>query len=109
MHTIASRCADHQYKMPRLALVCRYHCWTWERLERQLMPACSAAAGRPIATCTVIIDLAGLSMRSFSLAAKRLLGAVTQMDQVSTSSLSAYQSACCRHDVDDLSDLAHGS
>lgn len=61
---------------------CRYHIWTWERLERVLMPACSEVKGHPIRTCVVVLDLAGVSLSSFNMTTKRLLTAITKIDQV---------------------------
>ncbi|KAG2423225.1 hypothetical protein HXX76_015482 [Chlamydomonas incerta] len=59
----------------------RYHCWTWERYLRCYLPACSEAAGRPICTTTVIIDLAGLSLGHFNAATQRLLNTFSKIDQ----------------------------
>lgn len=58
-----------------------YHIYTWERFHKQLMPACSVLANRPICTASVILDLAGLGIMSFSLVAQRLLSALAQIDQ----------------------------
>ncbi|KAG2427707.1 hypothetical protein HYH02_014538 [Chlamydomonas schloesseri] len=59
----------------------RYHCWTWERYLRCYLPACSQAAGRPICTTTVIIDLAGLGLGHFNAATQRLLNTFSKIDQ----------------------------
>lgn len=59
-----------------------YHVFTWERFHRQLMPACSQLTGKPIITASVILDLAGLGIMSFSLVAQRLLSALAHIDQV---------------------------
>jgi hypothetical protein len=61
---------------------CSYHIWTWERLERVLMPACSAVKGHPVRTCVVVLDLAGLSLKQFNMTTKRLLTAIAKIDQV---------------------------
>ncbi|GFR52717.1 hypothetical protein Agub_g15270 [Astrephomene gubernaculifera] len=58
-----------------------YHICEWERLKRQILPACSQLAGRPIITKCVILDLKGVSMKSFGTAAQRILRAVAAIDQ----------------------------
>uniref|UniRef100_A0A7S0RLK1 CRAL-TRIO domain-containing protein n=1 Tax=Chlamydomonas leiostraca TaxID=1034604 RepID=A0A7S0RLK1_9CHLO len=61
--------------------IMKYHIWTWERLKRLLFPACSRLAARPVMACTVVIDLAGLSLKNFTLTTKHLLGEVARIDQ----------------------------
>lgn len=46
------------------------------------MPACSELKGHAITTCTVVLDLNGVSMKNFNLTTKRLLTAITKIDQV---------------------------
>ncbi|KAG1681322.1 hypothetical protein FOA52_007368 [Chlamydomonas sp. UWO 241] len=61
--------------------IVKYHIWTWERFFKQLAPACSEMAGKPIITCTVIIDLEGLGLSNFSTAARKLLTLLSHIDQ----------------------------
>ncbi|KAJ9515290.1 hypothetical protein QJQ45_006593 [Haematococcus lacustris] len=68
-------------KAAPLERIMKYHIWTWERMERQLLPACSRLVGHPVITATVIIDLAGLSLRNFTLTAQRLLSTIAKIDQ----------------------------
>ncbi|KAG2489044.1 hypothetical protein HYH03_012481 [Edaphochlamys debaryana] len=58
-----------------------YHVWEWEKLTRQILPACTLIAGRPIITRNVILDLNGLSMKNFGTAAQKLLRTVAAIDQ----------------------------
>ncbi|KAG2483050.1 hypothetical protein HYH03_018079 [Edaphochlamys debaryana] len=59
----------------------RYHIWTWERYLRLYLPACSEAAGHQVCTTTVVIDLAGLSMKNFNSATQKLLHTFSKIDQ----------------------------
>ncbi|KAJ9515178.1 hypothetical protein QJQ45_002307 [Haematococcus lacustris] len=77
-------------KAAPLERIMKYHIWTWERMERQLLPACSRLVGHPVITATIIIDLAGLSLRNFTLTAQvsrgpevegRLLSTIAKIDQ----------------------------
>mmetsp|Transcript_2354 Transcript_2354/g.3912 ORF Transcript_2354/g.3912 Transcript_2354/m.3912 type:complete len:337 (-) Transcript_2354:688-1698(-) len=62
-------------------LILQYHCWTWERLEKQLMPAQSSVVGHPIITSTVILDLAGMTLKSFTRTTQKLLTTIAKIDQ----------------------------
>ena len=48
----------------------------------QLMPACSSLVGKPIIATTVILDLKGLGLTSFTLVTRNLLTALSKIDQV---------------------------
>ncbi|KAG1660690.1 hypothetical protein FOA52_015901 [Chlamydomonas sp. UWO 241] len=61
--------------------IMKYHIWTWERFFKQLAPACSVMAGKPVMTCTVIIDLEGLGLSNFSTVARKLLKLLSHIDQ----------------------------
>lgn len=60
----------------------RYHVWTWERCVRRYLPACSAAAGRPIITTTNIIDCKGLHMAQLNRVVYKVLRLFSKIDQV---------------------------
>jgi len=47
----------------------------------QLAPACSDIVGKPIVTATVILDLMGLGLSSFSATARKLLALLSHIDQ----------------------------
>ena len=59
-----------------------YHIYTWERFHKQLMPACTRLAGKPIVAATVILDLQGVGLLSFTTATRTLLSALAKIDQV---------------------------
>ncbi|KAF8060624.1 ALAAT2 [Scenedesmus sp. PABB004] len=60
----------------------RYHVQQCEAFRTRKLPACSAAAGRPILTQTIILDMAGLSPGChFTLTVKRFLETLSQLDQ----------------------------
>jgi hypothetical protein len=47
------------------------------------LPACSVAAGRPILTQTIILDMSGLSpLKHFTLTVQKFLHTLSQVDQV---------------------------
>lgn len=72
----------------------QYHVYCWERLEQQLLPACSLAAGKPIITTCVIIDLSRLSMKNFTMQAQNLIRGLAKVDQVSNNlGCASFQSA----------------
>jgi hypothetical protein len=50
-----------------------------EYMQARRMPACSIAAGARIEAQTAVVDVGGVGMRSFSAAARRLLGAIQQV------------------------------
>lgn len=58
-----------------------YHVCEWEMLKKQILPACSVLAGRPIITKDVILDMKGLGMKTFGTAAQKILHAVSVIDQ----------------------------
>ncbi|KXZ51116.1 hypothetical protein GPECTOR_14g97 [Gonium pectorale] len=58
-----------------------YHVCEWERLKREILPACSVLAGRPIITKSVILDLKGVSLKTFSSAAQKVLRTIATIDQ----------------------------
>ncbi len=60
----------------------RYHVWTWERCVRRYLPACSAAAGRPIVTTTNIIDCKGLRLAQLNRITYKVLRLFSKIDQV---------------------------
>lgn len=47
-----------------------------------LYPTVSRMAGKPIMTSTVVLDLAGLSLRHLTSTTRHLLGEVARIDQV---------------------------
>eukprot|EP00200_Dunaliella_tertiolecta_P019845 CAMPEP_0202404792 /NCGR_PEP_ID=MMETSP1128-20130828/5934_1 /ASSEMBLY_ACC=CAM_ASM_000463 /TAXON_ID=3047 /ORGANISM="Dunaliella tertiolecta, Strain CCMP1320" /LENGTH=296 /DNA_ID=CAMNT_0049009347 /DNA_START=58 /DNA_END=945 /DNA_ORIENTATION=+ len=59
----------------------KYHIWSWERFERQLLPAVSKWNGTPLLTCVVIIDLKGLSMKNFTITTQKVLSKIFKVDQ----------------------------
>ncbi|MEW5310234.1 MAG: hypothetical protein WDW38_002051 [Sanguina aurantia] len=61
--------------------IMRYHIWSWERCEKEFLPACTAASGKPIITATVIIDLLGLSLKNFTLTAQKVVKLIAHVDQ----------------------------
>ena len=58
-----------------------YHTFTWERFHKQLMPACSALAGKKILATTVILDLEGVGLTSFDSTTRSLLKHLSHVDQ----------------------------
>ncbi|GLI68592.1 hypothetical protein VaNZ11_013062 [Volvox africanus] len=58
-----------------------YHICEVENLMRRILPACSALAGRPIITKSVILDMRGVSMKTFGSAAQKILKTVIAIDQ----------------------------
>jgi len=63
----------------------RYHIQCCESFRQVKLPACSAAAGRPILTQTIILDMSGLSpTRHFTLTVQRFLHTLSQIDSVSS-------------------------
>lgn len=62
----------------------RYHIQCCESFRQIKLPACSAAAGRPILTQTIILDMSGLSpMRHFTITVQKFLHVLSQVDSVS--------------------------
>lgn len=61
----------------------RFHIQCCESFRQVKLPACSAAAGRPILTQTIILDMSGLSpMRHFTLTVQKFLHTLSQVDSV---------------------------
>ncbi|GIL72327.1 hypothetical protein Vretimale_3992 [Volvox reticuliferus] len=58
-----------------------YHVCDVENLMRRILPACSVLAGRPIITKSVILDMKGVSMKTFGSAAQKILKTAITIDQ----------------------------
>lgn len=81
----------------------RYHIQCCESFRLIKLPACSAAAGRPILTQVIILDMSGLSpMRHFTLTVRNFLHTLSQVDAVSQGGqhlLTTYMRATCMTSV----------
>jgi hypothetical protein len=72
-----------------------YHIQCSERFRMEKLPACSVAAGRPILTQTIILDMSGLSpLKHFTLTVQKFLHTLSQVDSVSGSCI--YRDGSCR-------------
>lgn len=57
------------------------HIKRWEHFQKVKLPACSAAVNKPIISTVAILDLAGLSLKNFTLTTKQFIQAVSRIDQ----------------------------
>lgn len=72
---------DALLKVTTIERFLRYHIQCCESFRQVKLPACSAAAGRPILTQTIILDMSGLSpTRHFTLTVQRFLHTLSQID-----------------------------
>lgn len=75
----------------------RYHIQCCESFRQVKLPACSAAAGRPILTQTIILDMSGLSpTRHLTLTVQRFLHTLSQIDSVSSRLIERGRGRLCR-------------
>lgn len=60
-----------------------YHIQCNEAFRRLKLPACSAAAGRPVLTSVIILDMEGFSLqRHMTVQVKKFLEKLSRVDQV---------------------------
>lgn len=73
----------HPVQVTSIERFLRFHIQCCESFRLTKLPACSAAAGVPILTQTIILDMGGLSpMKHFTLTVRNFLHALSQIDQV---------------------------
>jgi hypothetical protein len=59
----------------------RYHIQEYERAIKYIFPACSMVAGREVTQTLAVMDVKGVGLRHLSGEVKRILGALTRIDQ----------------------------
>lgn len=73
---------DHMLQVTSIDRFLRHHIQCCESFRTVKLPACSAAAGRPILTQTIILDMQGLSpMKHFTPTVQRFLHTLSTIDQ----------------------------